>query len=171
MSESSKVQTLANIKEEQASLPTQFSLAMLLHWMLMLLLLGSSQGKAMNNHFSMRAPSFLSTHFSNYAKSDVEDKTKIEDEIEGMIQSVQRENMKPIQGTWYWNPLNMTFMWSIQRPIGGSDRYTLAFNHEGIEFDKEEGFENPRESEENNLENFVFGSETEEVLGSPTGTK
>ena len=54
--------------------------------------------------------------------------------------------------------------------IGGSDRYTLAFNQEGIEFGKAEGFENPGELEESKLENFVFGTETEEVLGSQTGT-
>ena len=192
MSESSKVQIAADIKEGQTSLLSQFSLAMLLHWMLMLLLLGSSQGKriSIKDHFKLQAPSFLSA-----LDPDVEDKKgsfgtlmekhgsmlkdrypapeeSLEDEIEEMIQSVQTENMKPIQGSWYWNPINMTFIWSIQRPIGigGSDRYTLAFNQEGIEFGKAEGFENPGELEESKLENFVFGTETEEVLGSQTGT-
>ena len=88
----------------------------------------------------------------------------VEDETEDMIQSVQKEKMKPMQGSWYWNPINMTFSWSIKRPIGGSaDRYTLAFKHEGIELDK-------AESEENKLEDLVYGTETEEVSGSPTGT-
>ena len=147
---------------------------MALLWMFILLLLGSSQGKAklfMSNHFKQLAPSFLSA-----LHPDVEDKKgleeSLEDETDAMIKSVQGENMKPLQGSWYWNPLNMTFIWSIQRPIGGSDRYTLAFKHEGVEFDKAEGFENSGELEEKelkNLENLVLGSEAEEVLGSPTG--
>ena len=149
---------------------------MALLWTLMLLLLGSSQGKAklfMSNHFKQLAPSFLSS-----LDLDVEGKKgseeSLEDETEEIIQSVQNEKMKPIQGSWYWNPLNMTFVWSIQRPIGGSDRYTLAFKHEGVEFDKAEGIENPGElddeNELKNLETLVLGSEAEEVLGSPTGT-
>ena len=64
------------------------------------------------------------------------------------IQSVQDEKIKPMQGSWNWNPNDMTFSWSIKRPRGSPDRYTLAFKQEGIEFDKEVG------SEKDKLEDF-----------------
>lgn len=169
---------------------------MVLLWMLCLLL-GSSYGKKMsmeaekrfNNHFKLSSPSFLSALGNDPPKSEVEEKRKrfgtlmekhgsmlkgmyeegeleesLEDEMENMIQSAQNEKMKPMQGSWNWNPINMTFSWSIKRPGGGSaDRFTLAFKHEGIEFDQ-------GDSEENKLEDSVYGMETAEVSDSPTGT-
>jgi len=160
---------------------------MLLLWMLCLLL-GSSTGKRFNNHFKLSSPSFLSALGNDPPKSEVEEKRKrfgtlmekhgsmlkgmyeegeleesLQDEMENMIQSAQNEKMKPMQGSWNWNPINMTFSWSIKRPGGGSaDRFTLAFKHEGIEFDK-------GDSEENKLEDSVYGMETAEVSDSPTG--
>jgi len=159
---------------------------MVLLWMLCLLL-GSSTGKRFNNHFKLSSPSFLSALGNDPPKSEVEEKRKrfgtlmekhgsmlkgmyeegeleesLQDEIESMIQSAQNEKMKPMQGSWNWNPINMTFSWSIKRPGGGSaDRFTLAFKHEGIEFDK-------GDSEENKLEDSVYGMETAEVPDSPT---
>ena len=152
--------------------------------------LKEQDSKGFNNHFKMAAPSFLSALAKNPAKSEVEEKIKnfdfatlmgkhglmlkemaeeegseesLEDETEDMIQTVQNKNMKPLQGSWYWNPINMTFSWSIQRPMGSSDNYTLAFKEEGIEFDKAEGF---GESEENYLED---SQESEEVSGPTKG--
>ena len=97
-----------------------------------------------------------------YEEGELEE--SLQDEMENMIQSAQNEKMKPMQGSWNWNPINMTFSWSIKRPGGGSaDRFTLAFKHEGIEFDQ-------GDSEENKLEDSVYGMETAEVSDSPTGT-
>merc|ERR1712179_764821 len=74
------------------------------------------------------------------------------------IQSVQDEKIKPMQGSWNWNPNNMTLSWSIKRPRGGPDRYSLAFKQEGIEFDKEVA------SEKDKLEDFDT-EDSEEVAG------
>ena len=166
---------------------------MVLLWML-LLLLGSSTGKNMLNQNQLKlfknqfklTPSFFSTLGSGPAKYEVEDnrssfdtdtmlnefaeEEELEDSLEGeteedMIQSIQNEKMKPMQGSWNWNPIDMTLSWSIKRPLGGtSDRYTLAVKHEGKELDT-------AESEESELEDSNYDEiESEELSGPPTGS-
>ena len=173
-----------------SSLSHSFLQAMVLLWML-LQLLGSSTGKNMLNlnnfHRNLKLkPSFFSTLGSGPAKYEVEDKKgsfdtdtmlnefaeeeELEESLEGeteedMIQSIQNEKMKPMQGSWNWNPIDMTLSWSIKRPLGGtSDRYTLAVKHEGKELDT-------AESEESELEDSDYDEiESEELSGPLTGS-
>ena len=139
----------------------------------------------LSNPFKLASPGFLSG--DRRVKSEVEDKSidallmgkkknksMLEDlvEEEGLeeseemqkIQSVQDEKIKPMQGSWNWNPNNMTLSWSIKRATGSPDRYSLAFKQEGIEFDKEVG------SEEDKLGDFDT-EDSEEVPVILTGTK
>ena len=165
-------------------LSLSFLRAMVLLWML-LQLLGSSTGNKLFHRNLKLAPSFFSTLGSGPAKYEVEDKKgsfdtdtmlnefaeeeELEDSLEGetedMIQSIQNEKMKPMQGSWNWNPIDMTLSWSIKRPLGGtSDRYTLAVKHEGKELDT-------AESEESELEDSDYDEiESEELSGPLTGS-
>ena len=165
-------------------LSLSFLPAMVLLWML-LQLLGSSTGNKMFKDLKL-APSFFSTLGSGPAKYEVEDnrssfdtdtmlnefaeEEELEDSLEGeteedMMQSIQNEKMKPMQGSWNWNPIDMTLSWSIKRPLGGtSDRYTMAVKHEGIERET-------AESEESELEDSDYDEiESEELSGPLTGS-
>ena len=86
---------------------------------------------------------------------------------EEMIKSVQDKKIKPMQGSWYWNPNDMTMDWSIKRPNGSPDRYMLTFKEE----DFKKMLSNSRrikfdtlDSEEDSLEDFDM-DDSEEVAG------
>ena len=47
----------------------------------------------------------------------------VDDDLANLLSGITPNEMSVVQGTWEWNPLKMTFGWTI----GDSDKYVVAF--------------------------------------------
>ena len=50
----------------------------------------------------------------------------VDDDLANLLSGITPNEMSVVQGTWEWNPLKMTFGWTI----GDSDKYVVAFKSE-----------------------------------------
>ena len=49
----------------------------------------------------------------------------VDDDLANLLSGITPNEMSLVQGTWEWNPLKMTFGWTI----GDSDKYVVAFKN------------------------------------------
>ena len=114
-------------------------------WMLMfLLLLGRSQCEGMSmtarknfTNYWQLDPGFLSQLTGNSDKLEAQGPImakagpimegdydpSVDDDLANLLSGITPNEMSLVQGTWEWNPLKMTFGWTI----GDSDKYVVAF--------------------------------------------